>query len=209
MTDSEPEYDGAGAYIKKRETVRRTGQPFSTDIQDREEYEKYEPLFAQVYSGAAQLETTCLGYKNKLEGQVAMVQFGASNDDDDVRAVTALHNILRRPSSLPKMTTCTFSGKRHNETFAVDFPLMGTHVLKVKQLELLINGTITNWEYGVDIAPGTFPPPTPLSSTQQRFHVFQAVNPGYEYKVGTKIAMSKILRLFSCDFDGVFPKDSL
>jgi hypothetical protein len=185
MSDSDSEYDGAEVYIKERKIVRRFGKPFSTDIEDTAEYASYEPLFMRVHNGAAQLLITCLGYKNMLEGQMGMVDFG----DGNAQAVTALHNILKRKGISPRDTLCTFAGRRHNETFAAEFQHLGTPRAKVRQLELTIGDVSISWEYGVDITRGTLPHPAP-SSSAQNYHVFQAVSQAYEYTVGTNIAMA-------------------
>lgn len=186
MSDSDFEYDGAEAYIKERNMIRRFGKPFSTDIEDAVEYSKFEPLLMQVHNGGSQLLTTCLGYENTLEGQMGMVDFG---DGEAVQAVTALHNVLKRRNSSPRDTLCTFSGRRYNETFAVEFHNFGIPVAKVQPLVLTIRDESILWDYGVDITRGTFPEPTPLSSVQN-YHVFHAVPQGFEYTVGTKIAMA-------------------
>mmetsp|Transcript_24070 Transcript_24070/g.66747 ORF Transcript_24070/g.66747 Transcript_24070/m.66747 type:complete len:298 (-) Transcript_24070:147-1040(-) len=185
MSESESEYDGAEAYVKERPIIRRSGRPFSTDIEQVDEYTKYELLFKQVHNGAAQLLNACLGYKSTMEGQMGMIDFG----DGIPQAVTALQNIVKRRGTTPKFAVCTFSGRRHNETFQVHFQHLGLPSSKIQPMVLTIGDESVSWEYGVDIAFGTFPAPAPTSS-HQRYHVFQAIPQGYEYTAGTKIAMA-------------------
>ena len=171
--------------MKERPMVRRSGRLFFTDIEQVDEYDKYEPLLTQVHNGAAQLLNTCLGYKNSMEGQMGMVDFG----DGSPRAVTALHNIVQHKGSTPKFTVCTFSGSRHNETFQVHFEHLGLPFQKIQHMVLTIGDESVRWDYGVDIAYGTLPDPAPTSSLQN-YHVFKAISRGYVYTVGTKIAMA-------------------
>ena len=135
-SESEDYDDGAEAYIREREMVRRRGKPFSTDVGTAEEYELYEPLFKKLFNGAAQLLTLCTGYKNTLEGQMGMVAL--DGEDGPTSAVTALHNIVARRGSNPIALTCTFCGNRHNVSFQVEFQHLGLQKAKVQPLVITI-----------------------------------------------------------------------
>ena len=66
---------------------------------------------------------------------------------------------------------------------------LGLPSSKMRQMVLTIRDESVGWEYGVDIALGTFPAPAPTSSLRE-YHVFQAIPQGCEYTAGTKIAMA-------------------
>ena len=184
MSESDSEYEySAEVYIQKRIMLRRSGKAFSTDIDSAEEYEKVEPLCFDVYNGAAQLRVICTGRRDTFEGQMGMVDFG----DGVACPVTCLHNVVQRLGVKPIASTCTFDGPRYNETFQVNIQHTGIPISRISQFVLQVSGFQTSWLYGVDITTGVFPDESPHL---RGFHVFQAVEEGFEYAVGTKVAMA-------------------
>lgn len=184
MSDSDSEGDyGAEVYVQKRTMLRRGGNAFSTDIDSAEEYALFEPLFTNVYNGAAQLRVICTGRKDTFEGQMGMVDFG----DGVASPVTCLHNVVQRFGIKPISATCTFDGPRYNETFAVNIEHTGISISRIVQLILQVRGFQTSWLYGVDITKGIFPDGSPHL---RGFHVFQAVEKSFEYAIGEKVAMA-------------------
>mmetsp|Transcript_14219 Transcript_14219/g.39425 ORF Transcript_14219/g.39425 Transcript_14219/m.39425 type:complete len:291 (+) Transcript_14219:111-983(+) len=202
MSDSDSEDDGAEAFIQTRSMVRRNAKQFSTDIDSSEEYRQLEPLFNNVYHGAAQLRVVCIGRRDTYEGQMGMVDFG----DGVAQPVTCLHNVVARLGSEPKYITCTFDGRSFNETFEVHIQHMGIPVNRVQPLMVTIDDQTIFWQYGVDITKGEFPEdePTPQS---RHFHVFQAESVDFEYPEGTKVAMAVFAKHAATEDSSRMPPD--
>jgi hypothetical protein len=135
MSDSELEDDGTEALVvDSRKMVRREAKPFSSDLKSEEEYVRYKKLLERVYTGATQLNVSCDGYNNRLEGQAGLVRFG---NDSEVVLVTSLHNVVKRLRSNPVLIQATFSGPRHKETVTVKVKGVGRLKSSIEQLRIL------------------------------------------------------------------------